>query len=161
MYWWIYLLLIWYVCAKAVFSLESKIALFTFESFSASSKGTLGLAKIVVFCFKKVQTDFDTYLIFVTYFTYEICGEKIIMWRNFRFLCTTDVEKSEISQHFQNFISWSMWRNQKKFHLWHVCDVEIVSTNVKCCKINFFAIYAVLSQNQFCRNSRTFVWRKY
>ena len=50
------------MCAKAVFSLESKMALFTFESFSASSKGTLGLAKIVVFCFKKVQTVFDMHM---------------------------------------------------------------------------------------------------
>ena len=27
----------------------------------------------------------------------EICGEKIVMWRNFGFLCMTTVEKSEIS----------------------------------------------------------------
>ena len=46
----------------------------------------------------KVQT---TYLIFVTFLTYGICGEKFVMWRNFRFLCTTDVEKSEISPHVE------------------------------------------------------------
>ena len=37
------------------------------------------------------------YLIFVTSFTSEICGEKFVMLRNFRFICMTDVEKSEIS----------------------------------------------------------------
>ena len=41
------------------------------------------------------------YLIFVTYITYEICGEKFVMWRNFRFICMTDVEISEISPHVE------------------------------------------------------------
>ena len=29
-----------------------------------------------------------------------------------------------------------------------------------CCEICFVAIYAVLAQNLFCRDLRTFVWRK-
>ena len=39
------------------------------------------------------------YLIFVANITNEICGEKFVMWRNFVFICMTDVEKSEISLH--------------------------------------------------------------
>ena len=54
------------------------------------------------------------------------------MWRNFRCVHMTDVEKSEI------------------LHIWHVCDVE----NVAKCSISF-AIYAVLLLNLlfilFCR----------
>ena len=42
-----------------------------------------------------------TYLIFVTNITNEICGDKFVMWRNFRFICTTDVEKSDISSHVE------------------------------------------------------------
>jgi len=38
-----------------------------------------------------------SYLIFVTNITNEICGEQFVMWRNFKFICMTDVEKSEIS----------------------------------------------------------------
>ena len=41
------------------------------------------------------------YLIFVTNFTNEICGEKFVVWRNFNFNCMTDVEKSEISPHVE------------------------------------------------------------
>ena len=34
-----------------------------------------------------------------------LCGEKSVMWRNFRFLCVTNVEKSEISPYLscENF----------------------------------------------------------
>ena len=43
-------------------------------------------------------------------------------------------------------------------------DVENVSTYVQfmlfCCKIDFVTIYALLSENLFCRDLRTFVWRK-
>ena len=57
------------------------------------------------------------------------------MWNHFRFLLVGDVEKSEF------------------FHIWHVCDVENVSTYVQfilfCCKIGFVPIYALLSQNCF------------
>ena len=46
-----------------------------------------------------------------------------------------------------------------------LCDVENVFTNVQfmlyCCKICFVAICAVLLQNQYCRNLRTFVWRNF
>ena len=39
-----------------------------------------------------------------------------------------------------------MWRNLNIFHIWHVCDVENISTNVEFmlffCKISFVAFYA-------------------
>ena len=41
------------------------------------------------------------YLIFVANITNEICGEKVVMWRNFRFICMRDVAKSEISLHVE------------------------------------------------------------
>ena len=53
-----------------------------------------------------------------------------------------------------------MWRNLKFVQQWHVCAVEIVKCMLFCCKIGFILIYALLSQNLFCRNLRTFVWRK-
>ena len=63
-----------------------------------------------------------------------------------------------------DFYAWQMWRNLKFLHIWHVCDVENVSTCVQfmlfCYKIGFVAIYALLSRNLFCRDLRTFVWRK-
>ena len=39
------------------------------------------------------------YLIFVTSTTSGACGEKSVMWRNFKFLYITDVEKSKIHPH--------------------------------------------------------------
>ena len=42
-----------------------------------------------------------SYLIFVANITNQICGEKFVMWRNFRFICTRDVAKSEISPHVE------------------------------------------------------------
>ena len=51
------------------------------------------------------------------------------MWKNFKFLHMTDVEKSEI------------------LHIWHVFDEENVATYGKfmlfCCKIRFVTIYAI------------------
>ena len=41
------------------------------------------------------------YLIFVTCITCQTCGEKFVMWRNFRFLCVINVEKSEISPYVE------------------------------------------------------------
>ena len=32
-----------------------------------------------------------------------ICAEKLVMWRNFRFLYMIDVEKSEVSPHVEHF----------------------------------------------------------
>ena len=43
------------------------------------------------------------YLIFVANISNEMCGEKFVMWRNFRFLCVKNVEKSEIYSHVENF----------------------------------------------------------
>ena len=79
------------------------------------------------------------------------------MWRNFRFICMTDVKNFKISPHDQcakisNFSTSDI-------------SVENVSKNVQfmlfCCKISFVAIYTVLSRNQFCCNLRTSVWRKF
>ena len=39
------------------------------------------------------------YLIFVTYPTNIFVEKKFVMWRNFRFLCITNMEKSDISPH--------------------------------------------------------------
>ena len=52
-----------------------------------------------------------THLIFVTNITNEICGEKFVMWRNFRSLHICNVEKYEITQHVEKFqisshLSW-------------------------------------------------------
>ena len=105
-------------------------------------------------------------LIFVTNITNIINGEKLScgqisafhvwqlwgnwkflhMWRNLRCLYMTDVEKSEI------------------LHIWHVCDVENVAIYAKFMlfswKNQFFQNLRTLSRNPFCRNLRTFVWRK-
>ena len=92
---------------------------------------------------------------------------KIAMWTNFRFPCMTDVKKSKIYPHVKDFQKKSLWpmlRNLKFLHIYNVCDVN-VSINVQfmlfCCKISFVAIYAVLSQNQFCRNLSDFLWSKF
>ena len=52
---------------------------------------------------------------------------------------------------------WSkcvLWRNVEKSVIWR--NVSMLF----CCKTCFVAIYAVLSQNLFCRDLRAFVWRK-
>ena len=43
----------------------------------------------------------QTYFIFVTDPTDISVEKKFVMWRNFKFLCTTDVEKSKISPHVE------------------------------------------------------------
>ena len=49
-------------------------------------------------------------------------------------------------------------------HIWYVRDVENVSLLAEfmafCSKIGFVTVYALLSQNLFCRDLRTFVWRE-
>ena len=42
-------------------------------------------------------------LIFVTDITDYICGEKVVMWRNFSFPCMTIVGKLKISPHVEKF----------------------------------------------------------
>ena len=59
------------------------------------------------------------------------------MWRNFRCLHMTDVEKYEI------------------FHIWHVCHVENVTKYAK-----FIAIYVVAKSVIHAVLSRNFMWRK-
>ena len=68
------------------------------------------------------------------------------IWRNFRCLPMTYVEKSEI------------------LHIWHVFDVENVAIYAKFMlfswKNQFCENLRTLSRNPFCCNLRTFVWRK-
>ena len=75
------------------------------------------------------------------------------MWRNlnffhmssnFRFLLMTDVETSEISP-----LLACVWCGK----CLHICTIYAVL-------LVFVAIYALLSRNLFCRELRTFVWRK-
>ena len=85
---------------------------------------------------------------FSAFHVWRLQGNKKIlyMWRNFRCLPMTDVEKSEI------------------LHIWHVCDVENVAIYAKFMlfswKNQFCQNLRTLSRNPFCRNLRTFVWRK-
>ena len=85
---------------------------------------------------------------FSAFHVWRLQGNKKIlyMWRNFRCLPMTDVEKSEI------------------LHIWHVCDVENVTIYTKFMlfswKNQFCQNLRTLSRNPFCRNLRTFVWRK-
>ena len=80
----------------------------------------------------------------------------LYMWRNFRCLPMTDVEKSEI------------------LHIWHVCDVENVAIYAKfmlfswkisfvkiyalCREIRFVVIYALLCGEKFIQ--KFCMWRK-
>ena len=73
---------------------------------------------------------------FSAFHVWRLQGNKKIlyMWRNFRCLPMTDVEKSEI------------------LHIWHVCDVENVAIYAK------FMLFSwkksVLSKNELCREIR-------
>ena len=72
-------------------------------------------------------------LIIVTNITNYICGEKIVMWRNFSFPCMTIVGELKISPHEQKFRCLQMTDVEKSeiLHLWHVCDVENVAIYVR------------------------------
>ena len=63
------------------------------------------------------------------------------MWRNLIFLHMGSIFKY---RHMKD------WINLKFLHIWHTCDEENGSTCVKfmlfCCKIDFIAIYTLLSQ---------------
>ena len=60
-------------------------------------------------------------LIFVTNITNYICGEEIVMWRNFSFACLKIVGKMKISPHeeilgnFENF--WEILPQFMRFHV--------------------------------------------
>ena len=71
-----------------------------------------------------------------------VCGEKSVMWRNFKFLHMTDVEKFEISS-----------------IVCTICGILLHFT-LFCCKICFLAIYAAVAKSVWC-NLRAFVWRKF
>ena len=65
------------------------------------------------------------------------------MLSNFKFFHMTDVEKSEVSPHLA-----SVWCEE----CLNICERYVLLLK------NWF--YAVLSRNLFCRDLRTFVWRK-
>ena len=50
------------------------------------------------------EKNLNPYLIFVTKFTCETCGEKYVMWRNFRFLYMANVENCKILTIVENFL---------------------------------------------------------
>ena len=90
-------------------------------------------------------------LIFVTYITFGICGEKSFIWRNFRFQCMRDGEKPIISPPAEEL--------QTSLH--NRCE-EILNIYVFCCKICFVEIYDVLLwftgfcvEKDFAKNSPT------
>ena len=60
-----------------------------------------------------ISQNSQTELIFVTNITNYICGEKIVIWRNFSFPCMTIVGKLKISPHVEKF--WKILRNFGKF----------------------------------------------
>ena len=62
--------------------------------------GVNGPAGKVLSVTKSVHLFTGVYLIFFTDMSVE---KKCVMWRNFRFLCMTDVENSEISPHVEYF----------------------------------------------------------
>ena len=95
-----------------------------------------------------------SYLIFVTGTTGGACGDKSVMWRNFRFLCITDVEKSNFF-HMTNFYDvfvvflWSFVTFMLIFFgKLFFCDL--------CC---FVGIYAVLGKERL--SQKLCLWRKY
>ena len=57
-----------------------------------------------------------------------------------------------------------IWRNVKKSVMWRNVTLRnynsLSQITLFCCKICFVSIYAVLSQNLFCRDLRAFAWRK-
>ena len=92
------------------------------------------------------------------------------------------VEKNLSCGEIPDFYAGKMWRDLKFLHMWRIfkisshyqCrEVSNFSTsdmcvmwrmdNLCCCVVQlvYFAIYAVLSRNQFCRKLRIFVWRKF
>ena len=95
----------------------------------------------------QLQTSSVEKICHVEKFQISKCDRLGEIW-NFQFLHITDVDKSEISPPLA-----CVW-----------CG-ECLHINVKfilfCCTIVFVTIYAVLSQNMFCWDSRTFVWRKF
>ena len=80
--------------------------------------------------FTNVFSMFISYLIFVTKFTCETCGEKSVMWRNFRFIYMANGEKSDKCSGISDFSTWQMWRIVKSWQLWrnllflHMTDVK-------------------------------------
>ena len=65
------------------------------------------------------------------------------MLSNLKFLHMTDVDKSDVSPHLTCG------------EYFYICTCYAVLS-----KMGFVMIYVVLSRNLFCRDLRTFVWRK-
>ena len=97
------------------------------------------------------------YLIFIINITkYTYLETKSVMWRNFRFLNMTDVEKSEVSPHVEHFQIYPHDRGVEISNLstyvmcvmWRMSPHRLSNWfcfNLRC----FVAVYAVLSRNMF------------
>ena len=93
----------------------------------------------------------------------------LVMWRNFRYREILDVEKFEMWRYIrcreildvEQFQMWRFFRCKEKYDL-HCFAVRsvLLPCMLFCRKICSFEIYAVLLQNLFCRNSRTFYVEK-
>ena len=75
-----------------------------------------------------------TYLIFVTKFINEKCGDKSVMWRNIRFLYMADVENSEITLHVEKFLQNT-----------DLCAIYAVLS-----RLVLFCVEKILDQNCIC-----------
>ena len=114
-------------------------------------------------------------LIYVTNITNIISGEKIVMWRNFSFLCMTIFGKLKISPHVKKFQMsprdrcGEIWNSPHMACVWckkrhHICKIYalFLKMGFYCNLCRFVAksvIHAVFSLN-FCHNLRAFMWRK-
>ena len=103
------------------------------------------------------------YLIFVTSTTSGACGDKIchvekfstVMWRTFH-ITDCHVEKYLVRVNVEkNLSNRGIFQHEK-------CGQQSVLSQFMLfsCKICFVTIYAVLSQNLFCRDLCAFAWRK-
>ena len=107
-----------------------------------------------------------SYLIFVTKFTCETCGEKSVMWRNFRFLYMANGEESENYSGISDFSTWKMWRIVKSWQLWrnflflHMADGKnwnLPRFVTKLVGLWFMLFYCEICFVAICA---FFVWRK-
>ena len=91
------------------------------------------------------------YLIFITN-TNNISVEKFVLWRYFRFLNVTDMEKSEVSPHMEKFLNSPHHRCGQIWNFSTSCMCVMWRMSPHKCKIYFVLLY-----NRFCHNLRCFV----
>ena len=110
----------------------------------------------------------SAYLIFVTKFTNETCGEKFVMWRHFRFPYMTNVEKSEISSYakcggfwndpmlhrvISEFSTVATWREISNFSRTHIFLQLTLFL-----RIFFVAIYAFVCGENLYVEKKWKIW---